>query len=388
MIEDRNIICIASNWFYDPTSKHHIMKRLAERNHIVWVNYHASRRPQVSTADFRAAAGKLRQIIEGPRRVSENITVVTPLVLPLPGSAAATNLNRRLLVRQIRSVLRGLPSRPVQLWSFAPDVDALCGRFDEERMIYYCVDAFDEFSGYDSEAIRAAEARLAARADLVVTTSQVLFEAKRSLNENTILVPHGVDYTHFARATAPDTHMPDDMVNLPRPIFGFWGLIQDWIDLDWIAKISAARPDGSVVLIGEAATDLSALTDLPNVHLLGRRPYATLPAYARSFDVGLIPFRVNALTRAVNPIKLREYLAAGLPVISTPLPEVRRYRAFVQIVEEGDSPEAACQKAVEDGTPTAIAARQAAMKTESWSAKVEELSERITECPSNKQRSR
>jgi len=360
------------------------MKRLAERNHVVWVNYHASRRPRVSTADFRAAAGKLRQIIEGPRRVSENITVVTPLVLPLPGSAAAANLNRRLLVRQIRSVLRQLPERPVQLWSFAPDVDALCGRFNEERMIYYCVDAFDEFSGYDPEAIRAAEARLAARADLVVTTSQALLEAKRSLNENTVLIPHGVDYVHFARATASDTRIPDDIATLPRPIFGFWGLIQDWIDLDWIAKISASRPDGSVVLIGETATDVSALTGLPNVHLLGRRPYATLPAYAKGFDVGLIPFRVNALTRAVNPIKLREYLAAGLPVISTPLPEVRRYQEFVRIVEEGDSPEAACQQALEDGTPIATAARQEAMKTESWAARVEVLSEVISECPSNK----
>src|SRR5262245_42404523 len=132
MISDRTIICLASNWAADPTSKHHIMRLLAERNEIVWVNYHGSRRPRASASDAGAIIGKLRQVIEGPRRVAERITVVTPLVAPLPGNRAITALNRRLLVRQIKRVMKNLPPRPVQVWSFAPDVDFLCGAFDEE----------------------------------------------------------------------------------------------------------------------------------------------------------------------------------------------------------------------------------------------------------------
>jgi glycosyltransferase involved in cell wall biosynthesis len=371
MIENRNIICIASDWFYDPTSKHHVMRILSRRNHVVWVNYHGSRRPGLSWADARAALGQLRRVIHGPRRVADNITVVTPLVVPLPGSRTAAELNRRLLVRQIREVIGGLPPRPTQLWSFAPDVDYLCGQFGEELIVYYCVDDFAEFSGYDASAIRAAESRLIDRADLVVTTSMTIYDAKRRMSQETILVPHGVDVDHFARATDPATTAADDLAGLPRPILGFWGLIQDWVDVDLLAAVATDRPDASVVLVGEPATDVSALRDRPNVHILGRRPYASLPSFARGFDVGLIPFRINALTRAANPIKLREYLAAGLPVVSTPLPEVARYRAWVELAATPRQFVAACRRVIENRSSTAARARQAAVQAETWQGKVE-----------------
>jgi len=253
--------------------------------------------------------------------------------------------------------------------------------------VYYCVDEFSEFAGYDREAILSAEGRLALRADMVVTTSQALFEAKGPLNANTMLVPHGVDHSHFARATSADTVVPADIAGLPRPILGFWGLVQGWVDVALIRQLAVGRPDWSVVLIGEVATDVSALRDLPNVHLLGRRPYASLPGYARGFDAGLIPFRVNRLTRAVNPIKLREYLSAGLPVVSTPLPEVQRYAQLVRIAEPGAGFIAACDEVLgacreaagtvhSDGEVQA-AARQAAMRGETWAVKVEEICARL-----------
>ncbi|MFO0973293.1 MAG: glycosyltransferase family 1 protein, partial [Phycisphaerae bacterium] len=126
MITGRTIICLASAWDYDPTSKHHVMRVLSQHdNEIVWVNYHASRRPRASAADLRTIARKLAGAARRPQQVVPHITVVTPLVLPLPGSAAAAAINRALVVRQVRRVLRGLPDRPVQLWSFAPDAAAL-----------------------------------------------------------------------------------------------------------------------------------------------------------------------------------------------------------------------------------------------------------------------
>jgi len=372
MIADRNIICIASNWWYDPTSKHHVMKLLAERNRVIWVNYHGSRRPRVAVADARAIAGKLRQVVRGPRRVADNIIVVTPLVIPLPASRAAQRLNKTLLTRQIRAVLRTLPAAPVQLWSFAPDVHYLAGRFDEECLVYYCVDEFSEFAGYDKAAILRAEAELACRADLTITTSQSLYDAKRGLCDNTVLVTHGVDFDHFASAST--LSVPSDIADLPRPIVGFWGMIQDWVDLDLIARVARARPEWSIVLIGESLVETGALAAQPNVHLLGRRPYARLPAYAAGFDVGMIPFRVNELTRAVNPIKLREYLAAGLPVVSTPLPEVEAYREWARIARSPGDFVMECQRAVTSSTPRAADARREAMRKETWRAKVEQIS--------------
>lgn len=374
MISNRTIVCLASNWHYDPTSKHHVMQRLARSNHVVWVNYHGSRRPRATVADLGAAAAKIRQFVSGPVRVDRNLTVITPMVVPVPGSAVAAAVNRRLLVRQIRAVLRRLPRRPVQLWSFAPDVDYLCGAFDEEAVVYYCVDEFGAFTGYDRAAIGAAEARLAARANLVITTSRALYDAKRPLNPRVELVPHGVDVAHFSRPAEPGTPLPAEIAGIPRPILGFWGLLQDWLDLPLLAAVARARPNWSIVLIGEPATDVSMLTGLPNVHLLGRKPYALLPDYARAFDVGLIPFRINELTRAVNPIKLREYLCAGLPVVSTPLPEVEAYGRWARVAATPETFVEACAAAMAGARSEEAAARRAAMQDESWDAKVEVIS--------------
>ncbi len=380
MIEGRNIVCFASNWFYDPTSKHHLMRLLSRRNHVLWVNYHASRRPRLTGADAGRILAKVRQFAEGPRQVTDRITVLSPLVVPLPGNRTAAALNRRILTRQIRSALGDLPDRPVQVWSFAPDVDYMCGLLGEELLIYYCVDDFAAFSDYDAAETLAAEERLGRRADLLITTSQALLEAKRHLNQNVRLVTHGVDYQHFARAGSAELSVPPDLAELPRPILGFWGLIQDWLDLELLASTARARPDWSIALLGEVATDVSAISGLPNVHLLGRRPYSQLPAYAKGFDVGLIPFRINTLTRAVNPIKLREYLAAGLPVVSTPLPEVQRYRGLVSIGSGAAEFVRSCDHALQTNSAEQSVARQDAMLVETWDAKLREIEEPALAC--------
>lgn len=372
LIENRNIICIASNWFYDPTSKHHVMRILSERNHVIWVNYHASRRPTATLADAGAIIGKLHQVVQGPRRVSENMTVITPMVVPLPGNRTVMAVNQRLLTRQIKSVLRGQSRRPVQLWIFAPDVEYLCGRFDEECVVYYCVDEFSEFTGYDRERVLAAERRLCGRADLVVATSETLLSAKKPYCRRAELVTHGVDCEHFA--ASGESPRPTELELIAGTVLGFWGLIQDWFDVELVAAVAKARPAWSIVLIGEVATDTSALHGLSNVHLLGRRKYEELPAFARAFDIGLIPFRVNALTRAVNPIKLREYLSAGLPVVSTPMPEVERYGDLIEIAAGAEEFANACERALKTRGPADRELRQAAMKRETWASKVEGLS--------------
>jgi glycosyltransferase involved in cell wall biosynthesis len=204
--------------------------------------------------------------------------------------------------------------------------------------------------------------------------------SKNSLNPQTHLVPHGVDVDHFAKATDPATRVPDDVADLPHPILGFFGLIQEWVDLELLAEVARLRPDGSIVLIGQARTDRKP-RDMPkNVHFLGQRPYETLPAYCRAFDVGLIPFRINELTLNVNPIKLREYLAAGLPVVSTPLPEVAVYRPLVDIAEDAEAFVAACDRAVAADDSESIERRRDAMRKETWAAKVEHLSKLVEAC--------
>jgi len=332
-----SVLCFASGYDAPPTSKHHVMHVLADQgNTVLWVNYHASRMPTASGSDLRYIARKLRQVAGGLKNPRTNVYVLTPLVVPLPSSAFARRLNRALLTWQIRRALRKVspgPNTPLELWSFTPDVAYLLDRFGQQRVVYYCVDDHSQFTGYDTRQVLRDEEALCRRADLVVTTSGPLQESRKPWNPNTILVPHGVDYEHFAQALNDNLPEPAELTAIPRPRLGFFGLLRDWVDLDLLAEVARRRPDWHVVLLGDSTVDLSPYRSLANMHFLGPKPYGELPAWCRGFDVGLIPFKLNPLTHAVNPIKLREYLAAGLPVVSTPLPEVARY---AQVEEEGD----------------------------------------------------
>ena len=282
VIENRLIVCIASAWDYDPTSKHHVMRILSRRNRILWVNYHGTRRPGINATDISTAWSKLRRVAQGVQPASSTISQVTPLVIPGARSRLASGLHRRLLISQIRRAVRKLDPEgrlPVQVWSFAPDVPFLMGRFNEECFVYYCVDEFALFEGIDSYRVKVAENELIDGADVVITTSEKLHESRRSRRSDAVLIPHGVDFDHFATAWRSPPPRPHDLACIPKPMFGFFGLIQHWVDLELLLKVARLRPRYSFVLIGDSMVDDSALRRAHNVYLLGRRSYVKLPAY-------------------------------------------------------------------------------------------------------------
>jgi len=391
VIQDRVIICVASNWDDHPTSKHHVMRLLAEQNEVLWINYHASRRPRLNHTDVRLVGRRLRQVWAGPRRVAPRLLVLSPFLVPLPGLATARRCNDWILRRQVRHALRRLATggrsravrRPLQLWLFTPDVPELIPRLDAERVVYYCVDDYAAFSGFDARLMEQLETRTLAASDIVVTTSPRLYERCRKHHDCVHLVPHGVDFEHFAAAqTLPPQAVPDELRDLPRPVFGYMGLIDEYVDLELIAAVARRRPDWSFALLGQVRRSTDVLAGLSNVRLLGPRPYQALPAYCRAFDVGLIPFRMNRLVRAVNPIKLREYLAAGLPVISAPLEAVLPYAPAVQTASTVEQFLSVAQVALRLAVETPARQRQELVRTESWRARVEELSWLVETLPS------
>jgi len=211
MLKDHTIICFANGYDAPPTSKHHVMHDLADGNTVLWVNYHASRKPTASKADLLHSGRKLGQVFAGLKNPRPNIYVLTPLVVPLPKSAWAKKLNRMLLVSQIRRSLRGLAQfaesseqnvpvplaatekgstsndqpatshSPVQFWSFTPDVSYLLGKFGEQKVVYYCVDEHAEFTGHDREQVLRDEEDLCRRSDLVVTTAFAASESQAAV---------------------------------------------------------------------------------------------------------------------------------------------------------------------------------------------------------------
>ena len=323
-IHGRDIICFANDWDSDPLSKKHIMLELSKRNRILWVNSIGTRAPQVSTRDFRRAFSKLRKFLGGCQRQSEGLYLFSPLAVPFHGSRTAQWINRHWLPWSLRRTLRRLDFRNPITWTFLPTSTDVVGCLGEQIVIYHCVDEFSEFTGTNRAALLEMERRLIQKADLVIVSSDRLYETKRQHNPNTFLVRHGVDVEHFQKACSPATIVPPDLVALRSPVIGFHGLVADWVDLELIRFLASARPQWSFVLIGKLETNTEPLRCLSNVHLLGKKEYDLLPAYCKGFDVAILPFVLNDLTLAANPLKLREYLAAGLPVVASAIPEATK----------------------------------------------------------------
>ncbi len=248
MIQGYDIICFCNDWDGDPLSKKQIVTRLAAHNRVLWVNSTGTRRPTASAHDFSRAWKKLREFFSGSRQVARNIHVFSPLVIPFHGSRVARWLNKKFLTWSLRRAARRLGfRRPITL-TFVPSSAETAGHLDEQLLIYYCVDEYSEFSGTDKSAILDMERGLMERADLVVVSADRLLETKRRHNPNTFLITHGVDVEHFRKACLAETEVPSDCPASHGPVIGFFGLIADWVDLEVIRHLAAARPHWSFVI--------------------------------------------------------------------------------------------------------------------------------------------
>jgi glycosyltransferase involved in cell wall biosynthesis len=379
------IVCFAKDYAEDPTSNNHVMRALARDNRVLWLESIATRAPRLGRAgDLGKLGRKARAFLRGAREVEAGLHVTTPLVLPLPHSRLAARVNRRLLAWELGLARRHLGLARPQLWTFLPTAVRYLGALDESLVVYYCTDEWSALPGVDGARIARLEAELCARADVVFATARGLAERKRRLNPATYFAPHGVDHAHFRRALDPACPIAPELAGLPRPVLGFFGLLEEWVDLELLARAARLRPAWSFVLVGKEAVDTARLARLPNVHRLGRRSYASLPALCRGFDAALIPFVEDELTRHVNPIKLREYLSAGLPVVSTPLPEVVAAAAPGDCIvagraEGGDADGraeafvAACEAALAGDSAARRRERSARMSDQTWEARVRAL---------------
>jgi glycosyltransferase involved in cell wall biosynthesis len=373
-LKGRDILCFSNDWSGDPLSKTHLMRLLARDNRVLWVNSIGYRAPTVSKADVNRAFKKLAAATTPITEPEKNIFVLNPLAIPAYGSPQVRSLNRRLLRFQVMRAMRKLGfSKPIN-WIFLPSAAVIAGALEEEFLIYHCVDEYTAFSGVSSAYQGELEEQLLRRADLVVVSSDLLYQSKAKQNRNTVLVRHGVDHAHFRRALDPETVVPPDIGDLPKPVIGFFGLIADWVDIELIGKVAKHFSNGSVVLLGKTTTDVSMLEQLRNVHLLGRKQYSDLPAYCKGFDVALMPFRINQLTLNSNPLKVREYLAAGLPVVSTAIPEVE-VLGLCRIGNDHESFTREVAAALVNGGPTV--ARSESIRSDSWEARLAEIEKHI-----------
>jgi glycosyltransferase involved in cell wall biosynthesis len=377
-LEGRDIVCIGSaDWATElPINQHQLMGRLAARNRVLFVESLGLRRPQLASRDLSRLWRRLRAGLRGPRPASD-LHVLSPLVLPLHGSAAVRSINRRLLRFQVGRAARRLAMQAPILWAYVPQAEGLLDVLEPELVVYHCVDEVAAQKGVDAESFRVAEERFARRADLVLASAPALAERMRTLSDRVLFAPNVADTDLFATALEPGPVDPA-LASLPRPRLVFQGaIVATKLDLSLLAGLARLRPNWSIVLVGpegagDPGGDLSTLREAPNIHLLGARRQAELPALLRGADAGLIPYAINDLTRSVFPMKVYEYLAAGLPVLTTPLPALEGVAA-VDTVASAEQLAAAMEEEMASDTPGRRRERSGAAAAHSWEGRIGEI---------------
>jgi glycosyltransferase involved in cell wall biosynthesis len=377
-LASRAIVCVGSaDWVTElPINQHQLMGRLARANEVLFVESLGLRRPQLAGRDLSRLWRRLRRGLRGARR-ADGLHVLSPLVLPLHSKASVRALNRRLLRLQVRRAAGRLGMERPILWAYVPQAEAVIDALGPSLVVYHCVDDVAAQKGVDAESFRAAEERFARRADLVLASAPALAERMRALNDHVLYAPNVADTGTFATALEPGPVDPA-LEALPHPRLVFQGaIVATKLDVELLAGVAGLRPGWSIVLVGprgagDPTGDLSPLDRAPNVHLVGPRPAGELPQVLRGADVGLIPYAVNELTRSVFPMKVYEYLAAGLPVLATPLPALEGLEE-VGTVATAEELVSACERELTADSPERRRERSRAAASHSWEARIEEI---------------
>lgn len=373
-------VCFAAqDWWYhnQAHSDFQLMRRVAEHRKVLVVNSIGLRMPTPgkSTQFLRRILRKLGSVAKLVRRPLPEVPdyhVMSPLPLPFYGRPWQRKLNAVLVRAQVRAACAALGMRAPVVVATIPTAWDVVESMPRRGLVFNRSDRHSAFPEADQAAIEALEDKLLAGADHVLYVSRELQrEDAPSTGERGYFLDHGVDLGHFQRREV----LPADLAEIPGPRIGFFGSLDDYlVDFDLLERVAGEFPDASLVLIGDASISMERFEKFPNVHWLGFRPYTEIPAYGSGFDVAIMPWLDNDWIKHANPIKLKEYLALGLAVVSTDFPEVRHYADRIRVAEPGhDGFLAAVRQAIVDGGQSTPKARRASVLSASWDSRARQL---------------
>jgi len=389
LIHNQSIICFGGEdwWYHHQHSKNHIMRRLARAgNRVIFVNSISMGLPSLASPDlFSKIKRKLRSYARPVRVTEEGIVVASPLLLPFYSSRWSRSINRWLLTFQIKLLMVAFDMRHPILWIAIPTAREVAGRLGEQALIYQVSDKYDANRmdhATSSNVIAEMHDDLLARAVLIYYSGRKLFEDDLAEHPEIAAkakrLEQGVDYDHFASATSREWSEPDDIKSIAHPRLGYFGAIESWLmDQELIREVSRKRPDWQWVFIGLRASPLE-VESLGSVHYLGAKPYSLMPQYAAAFDVCVLPWVTdNEFVSYGSPIKVREYLATGKPVVITPIYEYERLDGILRVSRGKDNFIAKVEDALNNDSQEKRLARQLSVKEATWDERAEEVSDDI-----------
>jgi len=370
----------AQDWWYHNRahSDFQLLTRVAEQRKVLLVNSIGMRMPLPgrSTMFARRILRKAKSVAMLVRRPLPDVPgfhVMTPLPLPFYGKPWLRKLNSVLVRAQVRAVCAVLRmGRPVVVATIPTAWDVV-EPMKREALLYNRSDRHSAFPESDRKTIAALEDELLAHSDHVLYVSRALQEQERdATGDRSYFLDHGVDLEHFSRR--PAAELPADLAGIPGPIVGFFGGLDDYtVDFDLLEHVAKSLPDVSLVLIGDATCSMERFAKHPNVHWLGFKPYEEIPAYGSAFDVALMPWLDNDWIKHANPIKLKEYLALGLPIVTTDFPEIDHYTDRVRVAGDHDAFVALVETSLAEGGPLSSEKLRTSVLPASWNSRARQL---------------
>jgi len=377
-----DIICFGGeDWWYH--NRGHIdmqlMRRFARKGTTLYVNSIVMQKPSLKRATGggrslpEKVVRKAKSVLRGLRRTDTGFWVYSPLSLPVHHVGWLRSFNRRVLSVQVKMTARRLRIQSPVIWVACPAACEIALGMRKAALVYQRTDRFEEYPNVDGNIIRHYDEELKQRADLTLFVSRSLYEEERHQCREAIYLDHGVDFDLFASAES-DASVPSDIAGVKRPIVGFFGGIDNHTsDVPFLEELVGLLPECSFVFVGRSSSDVGGLVKKGNVHMLGQKPYEQIPHYGKCFDVAIMVWRQNRWIEGCNPIKLKEYLALGKPIVSTPFPQLQQYR---DVTYEAATPldfAAAVKQALAEDCADRIAARRESIKDATWDAKAERV---------------
>jgi glycosyltransferase involved in cell wall biosynthesis len=387
--DSRPLLVFADDWGRHPSSCQHLVGKLLGRRPVVWVNTIGTRPPRLDWSTAKRVAGKLRQWmlpqrpdreggLSSPRDPKPSLTVgplknprvVSPKMYPSFRTRFGRGLNRRLLLRALRPVVESLAQPPVVVTTL-PLVADLIGPLPVARWVYYCVDDFSVWPGYDGETMLKMERDLVPRVDEVVAVSDTLVKHIAGYGKAAHLLTHGVDLDHWQQPL-PNGELPE-LARLKPPFVVFWGVIDRRMDTEFVKHLSANLAGGTLVFVGPREDPDPAILSLPRVAVLPPMPFARLPALARSASVLVMPYADLPVTRAIQPLKMKEYLATGKPVVVRELPATVSWTDSLDVASTAAEFTALVNARVRGGLPENQRTARRRLDAEGWEAKAKQF---------------
>lgn len=361
------------DWWYH--NRGHIdmqlMRNISKKHPTLYINSIVMQKPNIANGAMfiHKVRRKLKSIFRGLKKSEAGFFVYSPFSIPLHHIGFFRRLNELILRLQAGHIIRKIGIRKPVIWVACPAACDVAMKLRKARLVYQRTDRFEEFPNVDFDTIKRYDRRLKINADVTIFVNSKLYEQERGQCKNAIYLDHGVDFEMFASAEK-DTCKPQDIADVARPIVGFYGGIDDHTsDIEFLKQVIDMLPEMNFVLVGNVSANCNGLSLKKNVLMLGQKPYEQIPHYGKCFDVAIMPWKQNKWIEACNPIKLKEYLALGKPIVSTPFPELDKYQQVVYTAKTPSEFADCISRALKYDNPKLIAERRKKVEGCTWENK-------------------